>query len=91
MFTCYVTAYSPITSDVVITITVRPTTGGKKVLTKQYRGYHFVNGSDLPPKIWKDVLGQAIAESVKRLSTERDLAPLFTLCEKKPVHECKDS
>mgnify|MGYP003385307865 CR=1 FL=1 len=63
-----------ITGDVEMAITVRPATGSKKVFTKRYRGYHFANGPDLPPKIWKDVLGQAIAESVKSLSMDRDLA-----------------
>ncbi|MEK6634277.1 MAG: hypothetical protein AABY94_13225, partial [Nitrospirota bacterium] len=63
-----------ITGNVEMTITVRPATGGKKVFTKRYRGYHFINGPDLPPKIWREVLGQAIAESVKGLSMDRDLA-----------------
>jgi len=31
-------------------------------------------GPDLPPKIWKEVLGQAIAASVKNMSMDRDLA-----------------
>ena len=63
-----------ISGSVEMTITVRPAAGGKKVFTKRYRGYHFVNGPDLPPQIWKDVLGQAIAASVKSMSMDRDLA-----------------
>ena len=63
-----------ITGNIEMTITVRPAAGGKKVFTKRYRGYHFANGPDLPPKIWKEVLAQAIAESVKNLSMDRDLA-----------------
>ena len=63
-----------ITANVEMAVTVRSATGGKKVFAKRYRGYHFANGQDLPPKIWKDVLGQAIADSVKNLSMDRDLA-----------------
>ena len=63
-----------ITANVEMAITVCSATGGKKIFTKRYRGYHFANGPDLPPKIWKDVLGQAIADSVKNLSMDRDLA-----------------
>lgn len=63
-----------ITGDIEMTITVRPATGGKKLFTKRYRGYHFASGPDLPPKIWKEVLGQAIAASVKNMSMDRDLA-----------------
>lgn len=63
-----------ITGNVEMAITVRPVAGGKKTFTKRYRGYHFINGPDLPPKIWKEVLSQAIAESITRLSMDRDLA-----------------
>lgn len=63
-----------IAGSVEITITVRPATGGKKVFTRRYRGQHFVNGPDIPPKIWKEVLGQAIAATVKSMSMDRDLA-----------------
>lgn len=69
-----VNSMTTITGDVEMAITVRPATGGKKAFTKRYRGYHFANGRDLPPKIWKEVLGQAIAASVKNLSMDRDLA-----------------
>jgi uncharacterized lipoprotein YajG len=69
-----VNSLTTITGDVEMTITVRPATGGKQVFTKRYRGYHFANGPDLPPKIWKEVLGQAIAASVKNMSMDRDLA-----------------
>lgn len=69
-----VQSLTTITGSIEMTITVRPATGGKTVFRKQYRGYHFANGRDLQPKIWKEVLGQAIASSVKKLSTDRDLA-----------------
>lgn len=69
-----VNSLTTITGDVEMTVTVRPATGGKKMFTRRYRGYHFINGPDLPPKIWKEVLGQAIAESIKSLSMDRDLA-----------------
>lgn len=63
-----------ITGNVEMAVTVRSATGGKKAFTKRFRGYHFANGQDLPPKVWKDILGQAIADSVKNLSMDRDLA-----------------
>lgn len=69
-----VNSLTTITGDVEMTITVRPATGGKQAFTKLYRGYHFANGPDLPPKVWKEVLGQAIAASVKSMSMDRDLA-----------------
>jgi uncharacterized lipoprotein YajG len=63
-----------ITGVVEMRITVRPAIGGKKVFTKRYRGHHVASGHDLMPKVWKEVLGQAIASSVKSMSTDRDLA-----------------
>lgn len=69
-----VNTLTTITGEVEMTITVRPATASKKVFTKRYRGYHYVNGPDLPPKIWKEVLGQTIAASVKSMSMDRDLA-----------------
>ena len=63
-----------ITGSVEMTVTVRPATGGRKAFTKRYRGHYFVNGPDIPPKIWKEVLGQTIAQAVKSMSMDRDLA-----------------
>jgi uncharacterized lipoprotein YajG len=69
-----VNTLTTITGEVEMTITVRPATGGKKTLTKRYRGYHYANGPDLPPRVWKEVLGKAIAASVSSMSMDRDLA-----------------
>lgn len=69
-----VNTLTTVTGEVEMTITVRPATGGKKSLTKRYRGYHYANGPDLPPKVWRDVMGQAIASTVTSMSMDRDLA-----------------
>lgn len=69
-----VNSLTTITGEVEMTITVRPATGGKKLFTKRYRGYHYANGPDLLPKVWKEVLGKAIAGSVTNMSMDRDLA-----------------
>lgn len=45
-----------------------------EAFTKRYQGYHFAKGPDLLPPVWKDLLCQAIADSVKNLSMDQDLA-----------------
>lgn len=67
-------AVTTITGSVEMTITIRPAAGGKKIFTKRYEGRHFMSGMDPLPSMWKDVLGQAIAATVKNMSMDRELA-----------------
>jgi uncharacterized lipoprotein YajG len=63
-----------ISGSVEMTITIRPAAGGKKLFTKRYQGTHFASGTDLLPTVWREVLGQAIAATVKNMSMDRELA-----------------